>query len=121
MKNKLILGIIGFLLASSTMFAGWGAGFGAAYYGVPAVVYAGPVHAHYHGAWVRPSVARIWLPCRRSSVRGTRAICRHVRWSAAILRCHLDTGTLGVRPTWPILGKRLLGPSTLEEVAARGF
>jgi hypothetical protein len=62
MKNKLFLGVIGLLLASSTLFAGWGVGFGAGFYGAPGVVYAGPVHGYYHHGWVRPYVGAYVAP-----------------------------------------------------------
>jgi hypothetical protein len=62
MKRKLFVGLIGFLLASSTVFAGWGGGFGAAYYGTPGLVYVGPVHGHYHHHWVRPYVGAYVAP-----------------------------------------------------------
>jgi|SRR5690348_16818819 hypothetical protein len=62
MKNKLFLGIVGFLLASSTMFAGWGVGFGAGWYGVPGIAYARPVHEYYHRGWIRPYVGAYLAP-----------------------------------------------------------
>lgn len=62
MKNKLFLGIIGFLLASSAMFAGWGVGFGAGWYGVPGIAYAAPVYGHYYRGWIRPYVGAYLAP-----------------------------------------------------------
>jgi|SRR4051794_2290021 hypothetical protein len=62
MKRKSFVGLIVFLLARSTMFAGWGGGFGAAYYGTPGVIYVGPVHGHYHHHRVRPYVGAYGTP-----------------------------------------------------------
>jgi hypothetical protein len=62
MKRKSFVGLIVFLLARSTMFAGWGGGFGAAYYGTPGVIYVGPVHGHYHHHRVRPYVGAYVTP-----------------------------------------------------------
>ncbi|MGI9073459.1 MAG: hypothetical protein ACR2JB_19605 [Bryobacteraceae bacterium] len=61
MKRKLSFGLIGFLLASSTMFAGGGVRFGAASFGTPGVVYVGPVQGHYHHHPVGPYVGRMSL------------------------------------------------------------
>lgn len=51
MKTKLLLGLAGLLLASSTMFAGWGAGYGVRghYYAPRHGVYVGVAPGHYGG------------------------------------------------------------------------
>ncbi len=58
MKTKLLVGLAGLLLASSTMFAGWGFGFGVRgrYYGPRGGVYVGVAPGYYGYAAPAPYV-----------------------------------------------------------------
>ncbi len=59
MKTKILTGIAGLLLASSSMFAGWrvGVGVGGGYYGPRAGFYAGsaPVYRYWRPRYVAPA------------------------------------------------------------------